>query len=716
MKITNKIKEAFLNEKYSMEHRFLNVLLAMMFISGMVCFVLSLVYELDLITSLLIAAVDVLLVPAFYLSAFKGKKLAAIIIVCAVDIVIPVLLYFKSGGMQGGVPLWFVATLVVFWFVLKSPYCYIMYAVHAVITVGCFVTELNHPEFVENVETGTIAAVDIIKSMLVVALLIGIVFRYQSYLYNKQRNDFTQQTIELRETMLALERANEAKNQFLTNMSHEIRTPINAIMGMNEIILRESDSESISQYAKSIQGASKLLLDCVNNVLDFSKIESGLMEIETFTYKTEDLLGSISRIIEPKINKKGIEFRLSVDENIPEYLMGDNYKISRVVTHLMTNAIKYTDSGYVALTLDCKKKDDSSINLVISVADTGTGIPEEELNELFGGFKRIDLNKHRNIEGLGLGLAVTKRLVELMGGTIDAKSVYGSGSMFTLTIPQGIGDAKMHEEKAEETEGARFTAPKAKILAVDDNKLNLEVIKHLLKKYDITIDMATGGEDCIKLCSNKCYDLIFMDHMMPAPDGIETLEILHSDGNLNQNTPIMVVTANAINGAREEYLKAGFAEYLSKPIDVRELEAALKKILQPELVEQVSADSTEKKDVKASGQSDGWIVKDAGLRYFSYDEDIYYDVLSGYCEQMSKYRSELVELVEKSAWEDYAIIVHSVKSNSLNIGSTKFSSMAKEQEIFAKTKNADKIHETFEAFMKAFDEVHEEAKRMCEAE
>ncbi len=701
MKLINSLKKILFGEEYDIQHKLLNVTLISIFFASIVCLIISVIIDLFAIANLLIILVILIVSLGIYFSVVKKKTTTALIITCLVDLVFFPAMYFTSGGMISGMTIWFIVSLIIFWLILKKPYCFIMYIVNAAILTSCFVIELNFPELVRPIETKSAIATDIIQCMLVVSALIGVIFKYQTTIYEKQKENLRQQTIELRETMLALERANEAKNSFLANMSHEIRTPINAIMGMNEIILRESKEDKTLEYADDIKRSSKLLLEFVDSMLDYSKMESGTLEIEELTYKTEDLVRSVNKMIKPKLARKGLEYKLTIDSDIPENLIGDNFKIIRVATHLLSNAVKYTEKGYIAFTVGHEKNADPDyVDIVMSVADTGVGIREENLENLFSGFNRIDIDKHRSIEGIGMGLAVTKKLVEMMGGTITAMSVYGSGSMFTVKIPQKIAPATKAETQEEIIIDRNFIAPHAKILAVDDNKINLQVINHILRKYKIRTDMAISGTECIELCKRNSYDLILMDHMMPAPDGIETLKIIRETDNFNRETPVAVLTANAVKGAREEYLKEGFSDYLSKPIDIKQLEKTLVKLLPDSLVEYEN-DTVEDADFSV----DEWIDHKKGLRSFSGNKDIYNDILLTYRGQLKKYRDILPMYVEKSDWKNYTIVMHSIKSSSANINADKFSEMSKEQEIYGSQENSEKIRETFDSFISSSDKM-----------
>jgi len=381
--------------------------------------------------------------------------------------------------------------------------------------------------------------------------------------------------------------ASESKAKFLANMSHEIRTPINTVIGMNEMILRENQDPAIHEYADNIQNASKMLLGLINDVLDISKIEAGKLKIVDSDYRLAGMLKAVILGVESRIKQKGLSLRLDFDEKLPSVLCGDEIRIKQILTNLLTNAVKYTEQGSITFMVKGVRKEDGFV-LVLGVKDTGRGIKEEDREKLFESFQRLELDKNRHIEGTGLGLNISKQLVESMGGKIEVVSKYGEGSSFMVRIPQRIVDdstmGKLEEQQkyvmgAEEKKNFLY-APEAKILAVDDNEMNLKVVKGLLKRSGIQLDFALGGNECLDLVKHKKYDVILMDHMMPEPDGVQTLHLIREDAeNPNQQTPIIVLTANAIQGAEENYLQEGFCGYLTKPLDVKVLEEMLQKYL-----------------------------------------------------------------------------------------------------------------------------------------
>ena len=397
----------------------------------------------------------------------------------------------------------------------------------------------------------------------------------------------------LKETMVELEDAKEeaqkenaSKSQFLANMSHEIRTPINAILGMNEMILRESEENSIQEYAQNIQSASEDLLSIVNEILDFSKVASGKMELVPVEYDVAALIRDCSTIVETRAAGKDLRLEVSCDESTPSKLCGDATRIRQIISNLLTNAVKYTPSGTITFRIRWAR-DKEGIKLIASVEDTGIGISEENQKRLFDTFERFDMEKNRNIEGTGLGLSITKQLVDLMKGEIGVYSELGKGSLFYVEIPQKVVSmepiGKLNQEvNVEQTkvDKEKYHAPKAKILVVDDVRMNVRVIQSLLKRTKIQIDTATSGKECLALAAENTYDLILLDHMMPEMDGVETFQKLREDTTgLNYATPVIALTANAIAGAKEEYKKLGFDDYLSKPMKGEELEEMIQTYL-----------------------------------------------------------------------------------------------------------------------------------------
>ena len=387
--------------------------------------------------------------------------------------------------------------------------------------------------------------------------------------------------------------ATKSKSDFLASMSHEIRTPINSVLGMNEMILRETEEENTRKYAEDIQHAGNMLLSLVNNILDFSKIESGKMEIIPVKYDMGILISDIKIIIANRAMQKGLKFSVKVAPDMPRVLYGDEIRIKQIITNILTNAVKYTETGSVNFNVDFDKADERSVLLKVSISDTGRGMKEDDLNKLFSPFDRIEELRNRHIEGTGLGMSIVQQLLALMGTRLNVKSVYGKGSTFEFVIRQEVVDwthvgdmgSIVSVSRTKKVDTEQFTAPLAKILVVDDIKMNLNVIVGLLKRTKIQVDTALSGAEAIDMARKKEYDIVFIDHMMPEMDGIETLEKMQKDRfALCREKPMIALTANAISGAREFYLKKGFVGYLSKPVDPKLLEKIIIEFLPEELI------------------------------------------------------------------------------------------------------------------------------------
>ena len=533
-------------------------------------------------------------------------------------------------------------------------------------------------------------------------------------------------------------RANEAKSQFLANMSHEIRTPINGILGMDSVLLKECHDENLREYAKNIQSAGQSLLSIINDILDISKIESGKMEILTIRYQLFSVLNDCYNLTKIKLQNKPVSFIMQINEKLPSWLYGDEVRIRQIINNFLSNAVKYTKEGNITFELDFEEKTDEQILLVITVRDTGIGIKEEDLGKLFESFTRIEEKRNRNIEGTGLGLNLTKNLVNLMGGEVFAESTYGKGSCFTAKIPQKIADAKPMGDfgkryqqylSTSDDDKLSFLAPDAKILVVDDVTMNLKVVEGLLKATKIQIDTAVSGSECLECVKTTPYQMIFLDHMMPEMDGLETLEHMKNlADNPNAQTPVIMLTANAIVGAKEEYIEAGFTDYLTKPIRETELLEMILKYLPEELVcenggqgIEKSQDAQDMEQPEAGGegaeplqrleQLEGLDVK-TGLIYCMNEEDFYIEMLQEFL-QADK-ASQLKHFLAEEDWDNYRTTVHALKSTSLTIGAAHLSGEAKALETAAKEGNMDYIRSHHDGVMDEYKELTDHLKEILE--
>ena len=380
---------------------------------------------------------------------------------------------------------------------------------------------------------------------------------------------------------------NKAKSVFISNMSHEIRTPINAVLGMDEMILRETTDEKIREHAYDIKNAGKMLLSIINDILDFSKIEAGKMEIIPDDFRLGYMLDDINRLIDIKAKEKELNFIVDISPELPHMVCGDELRIKQVIINILTNAIKYTQKGSVTFAVIGTQAEDHMVELYVSVKDTGIGMKQEDMGKLFSDFQRLDEKRNRNIEGTGLGMSIVVRLLEQMDSKLQVESVYGEGSEFSfmLTLPvvdaAPIGDiAVLHEQRMKEELSVRKSYAKgAKILTVDDNQVNLAVLEGLLKDFDVELDCALNGKRALKMIGAKHYDLVLLDHLMPEMDGMETLGHIRDMGGSYATLPVIALTANVSGDSRRRYMQAGFSDFLEKPISVSELERVLETYL-----------------------------------------------------------------------------------------------------------------------------------------
>ena len=526
------------------------------------------------------------------------------------------------------------------------------------------------------------------------------------------------------------ESASKAKSIFLANMSHEIRTPINGILGMDSMLLKECKDKNLRDYALNIQSAGQTLLSLINDILDISKIESGKMEILPVTYSVFTVLNDCYNMVAIRAHDKNLELIMDISPDIPRALFGDEVRIRQVMNNLLSNAVKYTNEGSITLSVHSEKlsvdpiqgNNSKEVRIVIQVKDTGIGIRERDREKLFNDFVRLDEKRNRNIEGTGLGLNLTKQLLDMMGGTIEVESTYGEGSVFTVSLLQQVSDEKplgdfekLYKEHVNVVDAAheRFEAPEAKILVVDDVQMNLKVFAGLLKGTKIQIDTAINGAEALELIQGKRYDVIFLDHMMPVMDGVEAFRRMKKlEKNPNAITPVVMLTANAVSDARNGYMDEGFSDYMAKPIREEVLLATLKKFLSKDLVKVIREENQEGNSEAKTGESaesveakpqialSDMLDTATGLAYCMNDQRFYKEMLDEYVK--SAKIVELKEYFEKGDFEYYRITVHAIKSTSLTIGATKVSEDAKALEMACKENNLDFVKQHHDAFMEEY--------------
>ncbi|MCR5746502.1 MAG: DegV family EDD domain-containing protein [Lachnospiraceae bacterium] len=515
----------------------------------------------------------------------KIRLVANIIAFILVIVFFPVV-FFTSGGIYGGSPIWFVFAILYIGMILKGPVKFVMLGLEIFVAICCYCIQRNYPQYIYPHTINEFYA-DSLASLVIVGLIMSALMTFQVYLYTRE-NKISQ---EQKEEIDAL---NKAQNRFFSSMSHEIRTPINTIIGLNEMILREDVSDEVAEDAATIQAASKMLLSLINDILDMSKMQSGQMELSNAPYNTSGLILDVVSMMQTMAREKGLDFNTNISPDLPGEMIGDEVRIKQILINVLNNAVKYTKQGYVLLSVQCEMKADGSAAVIYSVTDTGIGIKKENIQNLFTAFKRVDEDKNRYIEGTGLGLSIVKQLVDMMGGKVSVNSVYTKGTTFIIEIPQRIADStpvgdidEIRKQSAGRSEiyHQSFEAPKARVLAVDDTAANLMVVTKLLRKTGIQIDTAANAAEALGKTLEKEYQVVLMDHMMPEMDGVECMHIIHTQtGGLSKEAKIIALTANAGSEARAYYEKEGFDGYLLKPISGEALEKEILRLLPKEMV------------------------------------------------------------------------------------------------------------------------------------
>lgn len=545
----------------------------------------------------------------------------------------------------------------------------------------------------------------------------------------------------LKEEKELADRANRAKSTFLASMSHEIRTPIHAVVGMSEMILRESKEDEILSYAGDIHSAAGSLLSIVNGILDFSKIESGRMEILPVSYQLSSLIHDIYLLIADRAEKKNLMLQVHVDESLPSTLYGDDIRLKQIVTNLLTNAVKYTESGSVTLDITGTVQNETC-ELVVQVKDTGIGIREEDIRKLFQAFERIEEKRNRAIEGTGLGINITQQLLILMGSTLHVESVYGEGSCFSFRLKQkviqrepiGNLEERLQNEKRQEVHRAGFRAPDVHVLVTDDIEMNRRVFRGLLKQTDILVAEAASGQESLTKAREEKYDLIFMDNMMPDMDGIETMQRLRADvWGKNTKTPIIMLTANAIAGAKEEYERAGFDGYLSKPIDPKKLEAIICQFLSEDRILRFGGDEVLKSEPTGRPLPELNGIRWEYARLYISDDEMLWELLKGFRQTLVERIQEWNRNIQKgtNAIDDAGtdmdlaairIEAHSLKSLAASVGAMTIFGLARVTELAARDCDIGKVKQVLPLLIEEMKQMEtelaaqfsEEERPLCE--
>ena len=608
--------------------------------------------------------------------SFKSGKYQIcynIVIICVFLILFPNM-FLYGGGYKGGMPFFFVFAIVYTVYMLDGWKMAGVMMLEITLYSGLCIYAYLFPEKINTFDSGVLALFDLVMSFFTVSVSLGATLFVQFYLYKMQKKELEK----ARENAV---RANEAKSVFLANMSHEIRTPIHIILGMNEIIRRESGKYQVQQCSEKIDEASKMLLSLVDNILDVSKIESGKMEILPTQYHTKELIDTLLLIGKTRCDKKGLSFRMSIQDDLPDKLTGDIALIKQIISNLLSNAVKYTKTGGVKVKIGYHPGEkEKEIILVIDVMDTGIGIRPEAFPKLFEAFKREDLASHRYIEGTGLGLSIVMTLTELMGGKIKVQSEYGEGSCFSIELPQQIAE---NESLEENPKIEKFEAPKGKILVVDDNESNRMVMKTLMSETKIQVDTAESGIQCIDMVKKNHYHLILLDYMMIGMNGVDTFKELKKIQGFD--TPVAILTANAVSGMEEKMSQLGFVAFITKPVPWSRLESLIRNVLPQEIItirtveeRQTEQEKYEKLSHRLSKYG---ITLENALEYF--EGDIIQCAKTA--KMFMKYNQSEYErakrLLQQEDYDSLKFLVHSLKGTAKNMGLERLNKTASRLEI-----------------------------------
>ena len=605
-------------------------------------------------------------------------------------------MFFKTGGMNGPIPFLFVFGIVFGFLMYKGILLVIMVSVQTLFYIAVCWISYKYPEYVAPYVSSDSRVFVQMMVIILTSIGMGCIFLMYISKYRKQQK--------------LAEDSSNAKSELLANISHEIRTPINMLLGMNEMIIRESGNPQINEYAQNVDSAGQHLLFLVNQFLDLTRINMGNEVLFEENFNVYKMIESLGAFYGKEAAEKKLEFVMDIERKMPSYLYGDIRKLSQILANLLSNAVKFTAKGNIVFSAHIVQKEDEIYTLRFEVSDTGIGIPKEAQELIFENFEKADTIKNRGIEGTGLGLTISNKLAELMGTRIQVESKYGDGSAFWLDVKLKLGD----------NEGARFNdqngffiAPEARILAVDDTSMNLQVAKALLKRTMVSLDVAGSALECYDKYEKNDYDLVLMDYMMPEIDGIQAMKhIREMDKARDKRTPIIVLTADASPDMREKFFEEGFDDYLLKPVEAGLMESVLLKHLPQRLVTMINSDNAEELPEDTKAEFAALLKKydvslDTALKNLGGDVMQYARISKFFLNNTPDTIERIKEYVAAKDYENTAILIHALKGNAGNVGGEDLFHSARRMEKRAKDKDEKYIAYGLPLFIMEWERVME---------
>lgn len=699
-------RKRFLNvEDLSIRLMLFNIITIIGIVGGSATMIISAFIGVHIYQLLAIVFAEFILVISFYLANWYGKtQLASLLLTTILSLVVFPVVYFTGGGLNSGACFWFAIGMLFSFLLLDGKLLVLEVILQSSAVLFVYLYGYLNPETVTPLKSNEAVLVDVLQSLFIMAITFGIIFRMQHHVYRSAVNKIKLQNDELLASKAEADKANKAKSDFLSSISHEIRSPLNSIIGMNELILRDSVDENAINYATIAQSSSRTLLELIDDILDISKIEAGKIELVKNEYEILTLISDCYQMMEMQAETKDLKLEVQIENNLPSVLYGDCTRIRQILVNFLSNSIKYTDEGTVAFRIRGDRKE-LFVNLVFEIEDTGIGMKPESLEKLFDKFERFDNIKNKDVKGTGLGMSIAKQLSDMMNGTINVKSEYGVGTKLTFEVPQIIvSDSPVGKVNIVDYSDASDTVkdtknlyiPNVQILVVDDMNVNIMIVENFLEPTGAKVDAAMSGKECIAKCKSKRYDLILMDQMMPEMDGSETLKQLQKiDDAYGYEIPVVMLTANALSGMKEKYLAEGFAEYITKPVVRATLIDTISRLLPDDKIMRYIPEQNKDSKIASSDISD-LLTKlpelnlEEAMKYCAGSEDFL-------CELMRKYFlgdsiDKFVYYYDKKIWDKYQIEVHSMKSSCRTFGLSNLADKAKGLEQASKESDYEYIN------------------------